>query len=305
MLSIQEVGTEILTNNPKNFYIFIGSEYGIKDRYLDILKSHYGEFIESETVSNVLNLMRTKRIIPLKPTLYIVRYDESFISSLSESTSKEISNTNIVGTIVCIYESSKHASKLSKYLPNYSVSLDSISPTFIQKYLQSEFSGLPDRFINIAVSSSANYGQAKLMCRCMKLVDVNKLYRLTDEEIASLFGRSSTSSDDNIRAGVAARNFNYLIDALKNYEGESDAILYCILSTMLELDKLLDNNRTQSDLRKYINLWTREDIYHMFMNTFKELENMRSLSIADTDNCVIYLFALLLFPQIPAPEDMS
>ena len=44
MLSIQDVGTEILNNNPGKFYIFGGTEYGIKCKYFDIIMTHYGKF---------------------------------------------------------------------------------------------------------------------------------------------------------------------------------------------------------------------------------------------------------------------
>ena len=39
MLTIQDLGTSILNDNPNKFYIFGGNEYGIKERYLSILKS--------------------------------------------------------------------------------------------------------------------------------------------------------------------------------------------------------------------------------------------------------------------------
>ena len=40
MLSIQEVGLSILGDSPKKFYILGGSEYGIKDKYIEILVSN-------------------------------------------------------------------------------------------------------------------------------------------------------------------------------------------------------------------------------------------------------------------------
>ena len=40
MLTIQDVGTEVLGNNPRNFYIFGGTEYGIDVKpYPEDLKS--------------------------------------------------------------------------------------------------------------------------------------------------------------------------------------------------------------------------------------------------------------------------
>ena len=111
MLTIQEVGTEILGNTPKKFYIFGGTEYGIKCKYIDIMKEHYGKFKECQSVNEIIKLMSTRHFIPLEPTLYIIRYDEEFLSSLSDDTEKQIDKLNIVGTVVCIYELDKHVVK--------------------------------------------------------------------------------------------------------------------------------------------------------------------------------------------------
>ena len=42
MLSIQDLGLSILGDSPKNFYILGGIEYGIKDKYIEILESKIG-----------------------------------------------------------------------------------------------------------------------------------------------------------------------------------------------------------------------------------------------------------------------
>ena len=93
MLTIQEVGQEVLTGTPKKFYAFVGSEYGVKEKYIELLSNHYGRKVESESVQDILNIMKTRHIIPLQPTLYVVRYDESFISTLSNSTAVTIANS--------------------------------------------------------------------------------------------------------------------------------------------------------------------------------------------------------------------
>ena len=82
MLTIQEVGTEILTHNPRKLYVMVGQEYGVKMKYVDILAEYYGKKEEMSSMSDVINIMNTKHIIPLQPAVYIVRYDESFISCL-------------------------------------------------------------------------------------------------------------------------------------------------------------------------------------------------------------------------------
>lgn len=300
LLSLQQVGTQILTGAPGKFYIFTGCEYGIKSKYIQILADHYGNMIESPSVQNILNLMRTKRLIPLAPTLYVVRYDEEFLSSLSDKTSDQIAHTNIIGTIVCLYEQPKHCNKVEKYLPNYTVQIDHINPQFIEKYLRSDFPELPDNFLHLISQYSENYGQAKNIARCMSVLDLPTLSSYTDDELLKLFGRYDISTDSQIRVGIAARNFSYLIKLAESYDGPVDNILYTILSTMIELDKLQTNKYTESPIRPYVKLWTPEDIYHMFMNTYDCIKSLRSSSGCDPKDRLLYIFSLIQFIRIPA-----
>lgn len=304
MISIQDVGKQILTGNPGKFYVMVGSEYGIKSRYIQTLKDHYGDQIESESVADVLNMMKTKRMIPLKPALYVIRYDENFLSSLDDHTQEYIQSIKIAGTVVCIYEQSKQANKLDKYLPDLTVSVDAVNPQFLSKYLHSDFPKLPDRFINIAVNSAANYNQAKNMCRSMQNVSTEELYKLSDNEIASLFGCVDATTEHEIKIGIASRNFAHLSNLIDNYEGDVDILFYAILSTMLELEKLMCNKFNQSDIKEYVNRWTKADVYYMFMNTYNEIKKIRSSSILDMKSNLIYLISLLQFKQIPSPEAM-
>lgn len=305
MLTIQQVGQEILGHAPKSFYVFTGTEYGIKDKYIQILSDIYGSKVEAPRVSDILAMMRTKHLIPLQPVVYVIRYDEEFLSTLSNSTASEISKTKIIGTIVCLYEQPKHVTKVEKYLPDYTVSIDNVSPQFIHKYLSQDFPNLSDRLIKIAVESSANYGQAKNICRSMCAAPINLLEGMTDADISQTFGYTDTSTETMIRVGVAARNFPYLMKVIENYDGDGDRILYAVLQTMIELDKLLDNSHIQSDLKPYIKLWTREDVYYMFMNSYLELQKLRSTSSYDVKNSITYLVGLLPFQRIPAPEVMN
>lgn len=304
MLTVQEVGKQILTGNPGKFYVFSGEEYGIKEKYIDTIKLHYdGNYIESSDVSSVLSLMNRKQIIPLTPKLYIVRYDESFISSLSDRSEPELLSSKILGTIVCIYEESKHCNKVEKYLPNLTVRLDKVNPQFVFKYLKDEFSCVPDRLIQLSIDSTQNYSQARNMCRSMSK-DVSCVNSLTDDDISFLFGTVKMSSDAQIRIGVASRNFEYIMNAVDSYSGQYDSALYTILSTMLELEKLLVNKYLQSDIKCYVNRWNLKDIYYFFNHTYYELKKLRSIS-SNAKLSLIYLASMLSFQQILTKEDIS
>lgn len=305
MVTIQDIGLQILGDNPGKFYVFGGSEYGIKEKYISILKDKYGNQVEATSVKDVVDMLSKKHIIPLQPAVYVIRYDEGFVSEISELLASKINKLKFDGTIVCLYEASKHINKIDKYLPQVTVSIDAVSPQFVAKYLRSDFPTLADRFINIAVQHGDNYNQARNMCRCMNTVSEESLSSMSDDDIAALFGCSDVSTEAHIRIGVASKQFKYLIDTVENYEDDGDRILYAILQTMIELDKVLDNNRIQSDIKEYAKYWTREDVYHMFMNTYSELKKRRSSTTYDIQLSLVYLFGLLKFKPIPSPEVMN
>lgn len=303
MLTIQDLGMQILNHTPQKFYIFGGTEYGIKMRYLEEIEKHYGEAEEHTSVADLLNLMSTRHIIPLSPKLYVVRYDEVFQSQISEKLANKIKHCNILGTIVCIYSSPKVVTKMDKYLPEYTATIDAVSPQFVFKYLKSDFPDLPDRLINVALKCSTDYGQAKSICNSMTF-DVVNIRKLQDTEIERIFGYQTLSTQTQIRQGIAARNFNYLLDVVSRYDGELDNILYSILQTMVDMDKLMTSKFGNSDIRDYVKLWKPQDVYYMFMHAYSELKKLRSNSSYDVSNSLIYLFGLLKFQSIPSIEEM-
>ena len=289
MRTIQEVGNEILSKNPKQFYVFTGPEYGVKTKYIDMLADYYGCCSEVPSVQSIVSYFSKRQIIPPKPTLYIVRYDEEFLSSLDERYAEKLKRCKIVGTVVCIYEDfNKGVSKLEKFIPDYTVNIGCVSPAFVSKYLHSDFPKLPDRFIDIAVKYSKNYGDARNMCSSMSLADVESLYEYNDQQIAGMFGKFSDSSDQNIRIGIASRNFKFLMDTLDDYPDNLDNVIYTVLATLVD----------------YIKRWTLEDVYNMFMNSYAELVKLRSYS-TDYYSSLTYLLSLLKFSKIPSVEDMQ
>lgn len=304
MISIQDLGMQILNHNPQKFYIFGGCEYGIKIRYIEELEKHYGNKEEYTSVSDLLNTMNVKHIIPLKPTVYIVRYDEIFASQISEKYANKIRRCNIVGTVVCIYDNPKIVTKMDKYIPEFTTTIDSVNPEFIKKYLKSDFPKINDRLLNVAVRCSTDYGQAKNICSSM-MFDLDHINHLSDIDIEILFGHQYISTTSQIRIGVASKNFGYLLKLIETYDGSLDTIIYTLLQTMIDLDKLQSNKYIQMDIKDYVKFWKREDIYYFFMHSYDQLKKLRSLSSYDASNSLIYLFGLLKFQNIPSLEDMN
>lgn len=303
MATIQEIGSQILGNAPGPFYVFCGSEYGVKLRYIDILTKHYGQCVTSASVNEVLNMMRKKRLVPLQPTVYVVRYDETFLESLGDKTAQEIRQTKIIGTIVCIYEQAKHQTKLMKYLPDFTVSIDKISSQFIVKYLSEEFATLDHRYLEFAALHTHDYNAARLLCLSLSRASKESLRSMSDEQLAEAFGLLANSTESQIKQGILSRNFDYLIRVLDRFEDDPGPLYYTILSSMMEADKFLDGRA--SDFKKYANIWSYEDVYHMFVHTYNELKRSRSRASGDIMDSLIYLFSLLRMSPIPSPEVLS
>lgn len=303
MLDIQTVGSEILGNTPRKFYVFTGSEYGVKCKYLAALTKYYGECKCVPSVFEILKFMNGHHLIPVTPKLYVVRYDEEFLKSLDNNVANNIESSNISGTIVCIYEDSRSISKLDKYIPNYTVDISGIESRFMVKYIHADFPNLPDRLVELCVKFSKNYYQAQNIARCMSYCNVNELFELSDSELSYIFGVDNVQTDNAARISIASRNFQRICSLIESYPN-IDQLMYTILNTLVELEKIHYNKYCSSILREYSGLWTLEDIYNMFMQTYQKLQDSRLVSIDLEDN-VVYLAALMQFKHIPSLEEIA
>jgi len=297
MLSIQDLGLSILGDTPKNFYILGGSEYGIKDKYIEILTTKVGGKIEYDTVMEVVSLMSKHHIIPLKPQVYVVRYDKAFISQATKEMANRISHLRIVGTLVLIYEDDKDLAKLDKVFPDNTASVDSIDIKHMSKYLKSDFPDLDSRSIEYAAKHSSNYFQAKNICRCLNLIQGKVL--LTERQIMSLFDIKLSYSETDIQVAIASRNFNALAYITDHYEGDLQTILYLILRVMIEMDKIQSSKYSNSPLKEYAKKWTRADIYYMFNHTYEAIKALRNGYTVEVSDLIMYLGALMMFKNIP------
>lgn len=302
MRSLQAVGKEILLDTPKSVYIFLGEEYGIKERYMNHLANYYGDVKEVENVQQFLNSMTTKRLVPLKPSLYVCRYDNSYVDSLDNSSSKKLDTAHIPGTFVMLYESSKQYSKIDKYLSDYCCMIESVDRKYIKKYLQDEFR-LPDMLIEYAADIANNYGQARMICRSMMYGDVRELSSMTLKEFSEFFGIDKSPVEELFKLKIYSRNYKALLQLLDNFDGDFNNLYYLILSTLLELEKVISQNNKTSEIYKYAKFWKLEDIYNLFNHTYRELIRSRKISV-DLRCSIMYIFSLLAYSTVPSVESV-
>ena len=297
MLGIQDIGLSIMGDSPKKLYILGGVEYGIKDRYIEILVSKIGPKIEYPNVLDVVSLMSKNHIIPLQPQVYVVRYDKAFVSQANSELANRILSLNIIGTLVLIYEDEKDLKKLDKVFPDNTASIDPIHVTHLIKYLKSDFPKLDERSIKAVAQHSDNYFRAKNICRCLNALNGKAV--LSEQQIVALFDIQTNYSNQDIQVAVASRNFNALVYIAEHYDGDPQNILYQILRVMVELDKIHSSKYSNSPLKQYAKNWTAPDIYYMFNHTYGAIKSLRSGYTVEILDLITYLGALMVFKNIP------
>ena len=294
-----------MSDSPKYLYIVGGSEYGIKDKYIDTLIQLYGKKEEYPSVSDLIDFLSVKHLVSVPPCLYVVRYDESFVSTASAALAQKLKSLKFKGTIFCVYHDPKHLSKLDKFFPDYTCTIEAVNPKFIEKYLHSDFSHLDDRSIKIATQCSTSYGHARTICKSMIHANPELLARMTEGQLKKLFGCEDVTGEEDIQLAIASRNFNTACRLLDKYEGDYDKLIYTVLQTMIELEKVKTSKYASSNLKEYAKFWKLEDIYYLFMNGYEELTKLRSNTSSDAKSSLIYLFGLFTFKDIPSMEVMN
>ena len=306
MLSIQELGLSIMSDAPKNLYILGGTEFGIKEKYIDILSSKIGKRIEHSNVIDLITSMEKKQLIPVPPSVYVIRYDKTFLGKLSEKNgemAQRIKKCKINGCIVLIYEADSDVNKCDKYFPENTAIVAHIDTKFIIKYLKSDFPDLKDEYCMLSAKVSLDYYQAKNIARC--LYSIQDKVTLNEGQIKYIFGLDTSYSDEDIMMAVANRDFASLVYMSEHYDGDIQNILYIMLKTMIELDKCLDNKYSQSPVQKASKLWTRYDVYFMFNHVYNALKQLRLGYTNEPSLYIIYLASLLRFKKIPDLQSLG
>ena len=299
MLTLQQAGTEILGNQPQKFYVFTGTEYGIKRKYIDHLKQFYNGYAVADTVNEVLGVMQKKSIFPVPPKLYVVRYDDSFVSSLTDKTAARLAKIKINGTVVCLYEDERQSAKCAKYLPEHTVSFDRVHIQYIQKYLRSDFPDLSENCISEAVKIHDDYMGAYNICAVLNNLPEKYRDGVSPKAMETAFGYTLRSEEAYFKAAFAAKNASLCAMLLDNYAGDLNILFYAMLATLIELEKLMTNPKQRSDYKQYIKAWTTESLYNMFGHVYSELERSRALQGYNLHDRLLYLLLLLQYNPIP------
>lgn len=303
MLSIQEVGLSIMGDSPKNIYFLGGPEYGIKEKYINILVDKFGEQKAFSSIMDFIALMSGNHIIPLQPQVYVVRYDTVFLSKLNKELALVLMSLQITGCLVVLYADDKSISKVDKFFPDNTAIINHVDSKHLMKYLKSDFPELDKKVLSDISTYVSDYYQARSIANCLNCVkdtlDLSKL------DVCKLFGIITASATSDIQIAIASRNFVDYLYLIDTFDGDLNSIFYVIMNTMVEFDKVLDNKYANSPVKKYVDNWKRPDVYYMFNHTYNALSEIRSGATVDIKDMLIYLGALMKFKDIPNLEVLA
>lgn len=278
MIDIREAGTEVFVqHNPRKFYAFCGEEYGVKLRYMsEIIKTHGGKSAVFESVRAVIVMLKADRLFPLEPCTYIIRYDQNFVKCLDDDSEYEIDSLDFDGTIIVLFEDEASLKRCEKWIPKYTVHFENVSPDFIQKYLASDYPSLLGQDYQLSVNIGHSYIGATMVAESLSNLDAD--YRSGDQRAVSYaLSPRFFSNVAAFRNGVAARNFTFCVQIIDSSEGDLYPFIYGILSTMLEVEKILENPKSKSWCSKYAGNWNIYDAVTVFGNTYRVLKDSRTL----------------------------
>ena len=285
MLTIQEVGNEILNDKPRSFYIFCGAEGGVKDKYIEHLQSLYGNKVEVDSFAELSAQLQFPSLVSI-PKLYIVRYDKEFLSKVNESTADLISNLYIDGTVILIY-SDNAGSKLSKHLGDYTIDIAPLSEQLQMKYLSKEFPQISTVILQTIISLSGCYLSAHSVCSSLSNLSAMEINGLTAEEIEKNFIICAGSDENTIRNDIYSRDVVKALKDLDSFAEDKNYLFYNIMNTMTTLEK--QNNRA----------WNKSDIIAMNDLAYRFLLSSRTISV-DLYNLLVILFCSMGVSPIPA-----
>lgn len=305
MLSIQQAGMEILGDNPKSLYFFCGVEYGVKNKYIEHLKTYYSNYVEADEISDIFKSFERKSLLASSDNLYVCRYDLQFIKSLDDKYVNKIQSYRIPGTVVMVYDDDKLFNKLDKLFPDNVIRFDNISLQFVDKYLHQDYPDIPERYIHLISSQcDSGYGQARVICGQLDNIS-GSLGNYSDSEILETFALGKGSTEDQLKIAVAAKSFSTCLNIVESFDGDKNYLINCMCVTMIELDKLMDKKNSDSNLQKYVKHWSRQDVYYLFNHCYNMLIGLRSYSSSDVEDSIVWLLSLLRFNNIPSPDSIS
>lgn len=294
MLTIKEGATELFSDTHKTVYFFTGQEYGVKKEYIDKLSEQFNYSIENyDSFQSIIDSCRNKPLFIDHDTLYIVRYDKQFISSLNNKLENDVNNLRPHGIIIGLYEDEKDENKLDKHFSDRVIRFNLMSKEVEANHLYKDFENLPPNYISASVNMSSNYYQAYNICYAMTFL---KDLGLSQPELFALFGYDILSNEEHFKLSVASKDFKAAIREVDRFDGlDLSTFHYAILSVLLDIAKCKYKSNPNSYVYKYVKRWDIKELNYLYNEVIDQIEKLRNYSTYDSYISIVYLLGLLNF----------
>lgn len=292
MIPIQEGAKQIYSDNPNSVYFLTGPEYGVKLQYIQVLALKFNNQVEEyPSLSQLIDTLSKKSLIPRSPKVYIVRYDKEFVSK----PNLNILKLKVSGVIVGLYQDDSDEAKLDKSFPNNVLRINYLTPQIASKHLSNEFKDLPEMFIQDAVEIGVDFYSSKLICLAMSHLPKSELHNISKAQLQSLFGHQSIYDTQTFKLSIASRNFKLAIKEIESYDGDKSLLIYDILSTFLEIAKVLEKSYSDSFVKPYVHKWNSRTLQMMYDIAYEQLNILRNYSNYSAYDSLVYICSLLQF----------
>lgn len=295
MLSVQDGAFQLLSDSPGPLYFLTGSEYGVKQQYIDHMESLYGNVVEVDSFSQLMSDLGRKSLIPRPKTLYIVRYDKDFVSDLSNDIASTLLSLPYDGTVVGIYQDDRSEKKLDKYFPDTTMRVNALSDVLQLKHLSNRYGSLDEHVVKMCIAVSSDYMMASNMCSALSLLSQTAASALSTADVSDLFGCTPSYDKDSFKRAVASRNYKAMVQWMDSHDASDySEMFYDVLNALTEVAKSLDAGKPMAWVTPaMLRAWDAGQVLAMFEIVYEQVSLMRTFSSYSQSTALLYVLSML------------
>lgn len=291
MLSIQDAAKELFITQPKQFYFFVGPDYGVKLQYVNKLIDKFNNTqYDFESIQDAYESLSKKTLIPRSPAVYVVRYDNQ-----AASASVNLHSLKFPGILLTIIDDEALETKLDKKYPDNVIRFNHMNTPIVFKNLTKKFPNLPTAIVESIASLDIDFYEAQTMCQSLSYLPSDSLTDFTKHDIISLFDYNQAFDELKFKRAVLSRSYKLASIEASKYEDDKSALIYSILSAYLEVLNCLENKHRDSYARKFVNKWNVQSVKIMYDVTFDQLTMLRKYPNYSPDTAIDYILGMLQF----------
>ena len=168
-MELNQLQSDIKSNNLKSIYVFTGDENEIMNIYLNAISN---SIVRCDTVAVALSQCGNKSLIDFSSKVFTVFEDEEFLKAENGwNNVKEIVGKN---TLILIYSNIDKRSKFYKRFKDDIIEFNSLPPNILVKYIKQKIN-LSDMYINDLIKiTDGSYTKA--------LLEIDKINNFTNED---------------------------------------------------------------------------------------------------------------------------